>query len=355
MNYVFCGAYRELFFALYLKNKGEKVTVITHNKDIKKYCDTANIDCRYFGCIRPGLKSLNKLKTLKERLDKILNEIEFNEEDRFYLLHKQFSYEAFYLIEKISSNVEIYFKDTQRELDRFKPKFSNIFRKTGIKPILVCIKPILVYFHLLIMKCFLKIVLGLDLVFYDVNGYPCFGIDQKFFDKNNIKTILQNRNYDDIIWEVMKKTKINYKEYDNLISDDGACYDIVTYDSVKKIYQKLLGLPIEFAFKRHPNSKIRNGEDVFSESFFKKYDEIPIFIPIELLCNNIRKNVISIFSLSLIGASKIPHLKAISLLELVEWYNESYKKEFKNYLKRATNNRILFPNNFEELKKILLE
>ena len=71
--------------------------------------------------------------------------------------------------------------------------------------------------------------------------------------------------------------------------------------------------------------------------------------------NSIKKNVISVFSTALITASKFDHLKAISMMELVDWYHKPYKIEFKNHLIEESKNKIIFPKNFEELKELLLE
>ncbi|GAI40324.1 unnamed protein product [marine sediment metagenome] len=89
------------------------------------------------------------------------------------------------------------------------------------------------------------------------------------------------------------------------------------------------------------------------EELFINCEEFPDYIPVELLFNNIKKNVISVLSTSLGAASQLEHLRAISLLELVEWDNQSYKKEIKTRLIKESDNRTIFVKTFEELSKLL--
>ena len=199
--------------------------------------------------------------------------------------------------------------------------------------------------------------MDLNLIFYETNKIPRFGINDRFLEENNIKIFAQNQDFNEFIIDVVKKSKINQKKYENLIIGDGpGIGDIVKYDSIKKVYKNLLGSPLEFAFKRHPNPvKAKYEIHMLHKDLFKNCETFPDYIPVELFFNNIKKNVISILSVSLIIASRLKHLKAISLLELVEWYHQSYKDEVKKGLMKASKNKILFPTSFEELKAIILD
>lgn len=339
MNYIFCPAYRSLFFALYLRNLGKSITIITYNKDIKKYCVDTNIDHLYFEVLRPGIISFYKVGTLKSRLDNLIGRINFGKEDCFYLLDNAIAYEGFYLAKELSKKGVAYFKDTSRELKIYELKFNRVFLEK------------------LVIKYLLKIFLGLDLIFYETNKVPRFGINDKFIEKNKIIKIAQDQDFDDLILDVVKKSKIGQKEYENLIISDGpGIINILKYDSIKNVYKNLVDLPIEFAFKKHPDPiKAKYPIEVLYEELFKNYEQIPDYVPVELFFNNIKKNVVAIMSTSLITASQLEHLKAISLLELVEWYHQSYKNEAKDFLTKASRNRIIFVNDFEELKEILLD
>ena len=161
-----------------------------------------------------------------------------------------------------------------------------------------------------------------------------------------------NKSLRDLQLDAMRKSYIKLREYDNLIITDGDLLGIIDEDSLIKIYESLLKLPYRFTVKYHPRV-LKAHKPARYEELFINCEELPDYIPVELLFNNIRKNVISVFSISLISASQLEHLKAISLLELVEWNDESYKKEIKTWLMKESNNRIIFVKTFEELNKLL--
>ena len=338
MNYLFCGAYRALFFALYLKNSGKPISIITYNKDIIRYCKATNINYIYFEVLRPDLKSFYKVGALKSRLDNLIEKIDFGKEDCYYQLGNAVAYDSFYLAKELSKKGVVYFKNTEREWKIYKPKLNRVFLET------------------LLIKYLLKLFLGLDIMFYDTNTVPRFGFNDKFIKKNRMIKIAEDLDFDDIILEVVKKSNINQKEYDNLIISEGPIITgILKYDSIKNVYKSLMDLPREFAFKKHPDPiSAKYPIDTLYEEVFKNCKEIPDYIPVELSFNNIKRNVVAIVSSALITASRLEHLKAISLLELVEWYHQSYKKELKKYLIKKSNNRIIFVKDFDELKELLL-
>lgn len=354
MNYVFCGSYGDLFIALDLKNSGKEITIVTYSEDIKKYCMAANIKSIYFQTVKPGfrltikpitlvwlgMKALRDVVTFKNRLDNLIRKINFGEEDSFYMLTRWIAYEEFYLAKELSKKGKgtVYFGGIGwREFKIYKTKFN------------------LRFFEHLIVRYLLKIFLGLDLISYDTNNYPRFGIDDKFLKKHKIIKVAYDRDYAEFVLDVVKKTKTDQKKYDNLLVGEGSgITSIIKYDSIRNIYKYLVDLPLEFVLKKHP--KVREHEyqiDILYQELFKDCEELPEYIPVELFLNNIKRNVITIASQALIAASQLKHLKAISLLELVEWYNQSYKSEVKNDLMKASKNRIIFVKDFAELKAVL--
>ena len=141
---------------------------------------------------------------------------------------------------------------------------------------------------------------------------------------------------------------------DCLIIDGGSLENQIVRESIDTVFEHILKLPVEYAFKKHP-SKAQKRPDMAHYKLFEQCEEIPSYMPVELIYNTIKRNVISLYSASLVTASHLPHLKVISLLELVDWYNESFKKEMKEHLSKSSDGKILFPKNIEELKSILLE
>jgi len=339
MIYVFCGAYKALMFALYLKSLGKEITVLTHNEDIIKYCAEENIKCIKFELVRPKFTSFYKVFKLKKVLDEVIKKIDFHREDEFFLTGKSMAYDSFYLAKEISKKGVVYYKNPDRELKKYKPpRFKSFFIRGYI------------------VKLMLKFVLDLDLIYYDTHEDPRFGIDDDFLNKCGIKEYAPTIPAEKLILEGIKNYQSNYKEYDNFIVDDGLLIGYVKIDSMINLYKKLFDLPLKFAFKKHPNLGEEEAHPDSYYSFYKNFkdcDEIPKYIPAELLYNNIRKNVISVCSNALITASQLQHLKAISLLDIVEWFDESNKKYFKDYLIKESKKKIIFPQSFSELKRII--
>ena len=340
MNYVYCGSHLPLLFALSLKNKGEKITILSFSEDVIKYCNDENIDFIKLEYIRPTASSPHKVFTLKRMLDNALEKIECGKEDCFFLTGRGKDYDSFYLAKELSKRgCTIYYTDSGgAELKKYIPP--------GFKPFFIRGEVIRVLF---------KLILNLDLKCYTIYDVPFFGIDDEFIEKYNVKEYALERTHPELILEVAKKSKISYGKCENLIADQGSLAGVINFYSLKNVYKNLFDLPLKFSFKKHPGpTQQENKSDILFYKLFKHCDEIPKHIPIELLCNNIRKNMISVFSFSLIVASNFKHLKAISLLELVDWCDDSFKSTMKKLLIEKSKNKILFPKNFDELKEILL-
>lgn len=327
---------------LYLKNVlGKEVTMITHSKIIRKFCEDEHINHIDFEKIMLTVTSLHKIFALKKTLDDLIKKIDAKKEDGFFLTGNAKGYGSFYLAKELSKKgFKVWYKATDlegREMKRFKPPwYKPIFIRGGI------------------IRILLKIFLDLDLIYYDAHTDPCFGITDDFLKKYNIKEYDPEHSAEELIFKGLKASNKKFKEYDNLIMDQGPLVKIIEFDSLKRLNEKILELPIKFAFKKYPNSL---DETEFEKNYFKLFKrckELPDYIPVELLLNNIQRSVISVISTSLITASKFDNLKTISLLELVKWHNKKTKEEWRQTLSKASKNKILFPTSFEELEKLLL-
>lgn len=336
MNYIFCPSYASLFFALDLKNSGKDIKIITDNISVRNYCRTANLNGIYYEYVTVPITRLYKIATLRSRIDNLIKKVDIKKEDDFYLLDNSFDISCFYLAKEWSKRGEVYFNNLQGlYTNQIKDNYLN--------------------FGFLILtssKYLFKLFLGLDLIFLEVNSAPVFGISDKFLKENNIKKFTLTKNLKELKLDAMRKSHIKLIESDNLIISDGNISGRVTEASLLKMYKSLLKLPYKFAVKYHPHVLKRQKLARYEELFIS-CGEFPDYIPVELLFNNIRRSVIAIYSAALIAASQLGHLKAISLLELVEWNNPTYKREIKNWLIKESNDRIIFVNNFEELSKLL--
>ena len=103
MNYIYSGAYKALLFALYLKNLGKEITVISPHEGIIKYCADVKINCIKFRLVKPTVSSAYKLLTLKKELDKIIELVNFGKDDAFFLASARTKgYPGFYLAKELS-------------------------------------------------------------------------------------------------------------------------------------------------------------------------------------------------------------------------------------------------------------
>lgn len=335
--YTYCGAHKALMFALYVKSSGKDITVITSNKDVIKYCQKENINFIELKDTQLTAKYLYKVFGFKKRLDKVIKKIDFKKNDEFLLLGTATNaIDSFYLAKELSKKGIVYYKNPDMVLEKYRLPF---FIRGAMR------------------RFVLKLVLGLDLIYYNSHNAPRLGVDEKFLKKYNIKEYAAGTPPEKMIFDLIKNYKSSFNDYDNFIIDSSLLQGYVKFDSMLKFHENLFKLPVKFAFKKHPGL---TEEEMGSKSYitfyekFKSVEEIPNYVPVELLFNNVKKNVMSICSVALITASKFNHLKAISFIELLEWDDIPTKKQYKDYLKKESKNKILFPNNFEELKKILL-
>ena len=188
----------------------------------------------------------------------------------------------------------------------------------------------------------------MDLVILEDNCRPFFGFDNNFLKKNKIKKKSLDIDFKELKLDVMKRNYVKQKECDNLIVTSGLIStNIVNHTSLKRMYRHLFDLPHKFMIKAHPNPNFSD------KGFFDNFEKYLDYIPAELLLANVGRNVLSVASNTLIPASQLEHLNAISLLELVEWINQSYKKKIKTWFIEESNNRIIFVKTLEELNKLL--
>ena len=332
MKYIFCPSYASVFFALYLKNSENEIRIITDNISVREYCKIAELDYIYFDYVGVPITRFYKIATLRRRIDNLIKKVDIKEADDFYLLDNSYDISGFYLAKEWSKRGNVYFNNLQGlYTNQIKDNYLNFG-----------------FLTLTSLKYLFKIFLGLDLIFLEINSAPVFGINDKFLKKNNIKKIAVNRNLKELKLEVMQKNWVKQNECDNLLITEGLLgSNTVNHPSAKRMYRYLLSLPYKFVIKTHPN------QNYTDKGFFKKFEKYPNYIPSELLLGNVKKNMLSVFSATLIAASQLEDLKTISLLELVEWNNPSYKNEVKNWLIKESNNRIIFVKNLEELNDVL--
>ncbi len=329
MNYLYCECFAPIFFAEYIKGKGEDITIITINKNLIKYCDFAQIRCIYIE--RVGLRTLSfhKLFIFKKNIWKVIDNLNINKEDKFYLFDDGYILEGFYFARLLRNKHVTYYYKTNEYPERYKNKIS------------------LRLLSAIFDKVFYELFLGLDLILIKTSGkHISFGIDKDiFFKKNNISIALEKKSFNEIRFEIINDKTINIDKYESMFVDQGNCSNFLKNGYLDDIIKAFSDSSNKIVIKEHPHFSNTN--------LFEGFDKFPVFVPAEFLLGNIKKNVISICSTTLITVSKIDQLNAISLLELVEWKDEAYKKEQKEYLKKESNNKIIFVETMEELINFL--
>ena len=135
-----------------------------------------------------------------------------------------------------------------------------------------------------------------------------------------------------------------------LIVHQGTLTNYIEYDSLVDVYKKLLSLDMVFFFKKHPVQLVKN-EDHFI--IFKDCIEVEKSVPAEMFIPFLNDGcIVSVYSDTLVASSFFPQVKTIALLDMVKCKKESWRGRVKNMLVERSEDRILFPKNFKELKSV---
>jgi hypothetical protein len=317
--------YAMLMFALYKKNKGYEVTIITINANVNKFCEKVEMKSIYFKKQPISLRHVKNIRRYKRNIKNILKNLDVVSFEAFYFIDNAIALEAFYLVRLLKDKLPIYYYKTIEFNDIYNFKFTATWFYAELN--------ILLY----------KIVLGVNLVLKDINNKPEIGIDAVFYEQNNVMKIQEELDFYQLKEYVIRNNKIDITSYDVMFADQGVLRGIVIKNELEPIFQMFQNENIDIVIKEHPNFK--QEINVFGD--IPKY---PDYIPSEFLFNNINKYVISVYSETLVSASKQSHLKAISLLEIVDWENEDYKNQVKQNLINKSDNKIIFVDSIDELK-----
>ncbi|WP_149025919.1 hypothetical protein [Polaribacter sp. BM10] len=240
-----------------------------------------------------------------------------------YLLDNVHTVEGFF----ISNNWKkgnVYYKNLSTEYSIFKNSLNTKYK---------------------IIQFLCKTVLKLNLIFRNQNGIPAIGIDDSFLLENKINPLVLD-NYNTIKLDVLNNFSFKGDKYNSILILQGKLEGIIEINSLKLVFNEIKKLK-SLVLKEHPKHKT---DELFS---IGNIPTIPDYFPVEMCYGNIKNNIISVFSLSLVVASRMKGRKAISLLELVDWCNEDYKKQIKNMLIKKSSNKIIFPKDILELQKEL--
>ena len=282
MDYVYVPSYGSLFYALYLVKNGIKTTVISNNKGIRDYCLNKDIKCIYFENIPINLRNIRNIRILKEKTRSIIEKIP--EESRVYVLFRYFDVNGFYLIKELSKKTRVYHTDIDSNL-------FSILGPIGLKRFID-----LGYYKGILLAKILRILLDLDLTPKIMIRWWMMSLSDNFYARHNMQKMEFDKPYQEIKLEVIDKFSEKQEGCDTLLLIEvPEVEEFVDYKHLQFIYKRLFEAGLDIKIKYHPPEK----RDELIKNDIEGY---PTEIPGEFLLKNVKSNVVSLYSLSLITA-----------------------------------------------------
>lgn len=326
MNYIYSECFSPIFFAEYEKDKGQDITLITNNLSIRSYCAARSIECIFIIKIVPTVLSFYKLFSFKKNIKNVIHKYKINNNDKFYIFDNSFILQGFYFCRLLRKQHNVFYYETIEINSRYKQ-----------------IKPLKTYLLAHADALFYKIFLGINTVLLEDNNNPIIGIDKRvFFKKNNINISPVKISFIDLKMEVIKFNIWKLQKFETMFVDIGSASGILVENYLQSILKTFVRSKNEIVIKEHPSFA--------NDKLFDDFEKYPKYIPAEYLLENITRNVISLFSTTLLCASRIERLNAISLIDLVTWKDVSYKLHTKKQLQSESGGRIIFIQTIDELE-----
>lgn len=340
MKYIFCPSYESLYFVLYYQYSNKDFTVITYNWGIKCFCNHLRLKYIYFEYSSLSGKNIIRhiiqLYRLRKKLDDITANCNPKTEDKFYLLGHIISWPGFYLALKFSKKCRVYFKPVSGAMEIYVPKEG---RDQQLKD----------YWRVYYLRWIVQLIFGMPTTIYSTRVKHVIGINETFFKKYGIQQLPLDKSIHDFRTNVLKNPKqfVN-KTYDTMLLYEAPYLKSnMSPDTIQYLYKKMTSCLTNFVVKGRPDIQYENYEYLPSEvTTFLSY------FPSELLYRNIRKYIVGIISASLVTVKYMPHLKAVSVLELAKWKTPREKQYYKDFLIQQ-HNKILFPKTWKEFREII--
>jgi hypothetical protein len=280
-----------------------------------------------------------RIRKLTRKLFK--NNFQFVHNSNIYFFGSSFALDMFALIKMLSKTNYIYFLDYDTK--RIYLAWCKYFN-----------------FRYIILKIIYNLIYKLDIKFININERPIATLSDQFFSKAKIiKLKMTEYSYD---VEIFKKYILTNKEVIInkrvlLLDDDCYLFSYCSGEELRRILNKLKKmldsyfLKSEILFKKHPNDTFYNKQ---FNSIYDDYTEYPYYIPAEriFLEQNI-KLVVGGFSNVLGIASKHYNIKSIAYIKLIPFRHEEFKDHVIRILKEESDNKIDFPDSWEELNSLL--
>jgi hypothetical protein len=205
-----------------------------------------------------------------------------------------------------------------------------------------------------------NLVYNIEIKIVNVDDKPVPTLSYRFFKNRNIKNIsakeypydtniLSGYNLDN--GEVPKNKRIVLLDDQCNISSSHSRMELsIILRKLKEIIKSNFSQD-QVLFKRHPNPEFYSKE---FDSIYSPFSEYPYYIPADFifLHPNIRF-VIGGFSTTLATASKYDNIRSISYIKLVPFNNEDYRNQIIKFLKSESEDKIFFPDSWDELNLLL--
>jgi len=328
MLYIYSECYSPIFFALYKVNMRTEVTILTINKNVEKFCELMGIKCIFFHHYSIGIFNCWMIRDFKRQLKDLVKSLKWKEGDTFYILDNAFALDGFYLSRLLRGKKSSFYYPTI--------KYNNFYNGPYLsKTFILSIFVLILY----------KIFTGMDLILLSTGGKPTLGIGNKFFKRNNIQVDNSIIDFRQLKLDVIKTNSVKLDIYEIMLADHGKLSGEIKFDSYEAVCNEIFTNAKSLVIKEHPRLK--------QDHLFKDIKCFPDYIPGELLLGNITRIVLSIYSEVLIIASKTDHLKAVSLLELIDWEDEELKNSMKKKLITLSDNRIIFVQSTYDLIEMI--
>lgn len=328
MEFIYARSYYGIFIALLVKSTNQNITVISPSTDIIELCKL--LDIKYLQI--PDIPRAEYLKNRKKIKNEIEDIIKVISDSKFHFSHKQFDTFCFILVgELIKGKKEIFFHPI--EVDYENDGFFSL-----------SVGKYLSYFKKVYEAIQIKLIWNLRLNITVQSKIILLSLPKSIFNNQRIEIVSYKKDFEKLKADISLKNQITlFKSKTLFISQNlNNIPELIENDSINDLYSKLKQL--NMTVKLHPNME--------KDNFFTECPTYPTFIPVEFLFSNVG-NVISVHSASLITASYFPYIKTISLLNLLQWKDNNYKEKVKNILIKGSENRIVFPENYDELFAIL--
>jgi hypothetical protein len=322
MKILYSNSYQSFYLALNWFQKGDFVELWSAKEHILTTARRIGIPTRelpYFKAIWWILRP-NRMKTFFNDIA-----LSLNKNCEFHFTHTQWDTFLFRLIPFIRSKkctIKICLWDVEYTYPELKPGFNYIVARLE---------------HLVSESFFPS-----KMILKEFKGIPVFGINSSYCKRWRVEIPKIQFDYLDMVAETCKKVRLDLERINWLFIEQP---DFLL-DKEKELFFIERILDLKCMVKPHPASQRKGwGKYLYGQDY-----------PLELIVMQVDKGVVGLYSAGLVYAAK-QGLKSISLLlivfEFLSQNGRKYAEILKEELQLQSHGKILFPNDWDELLKLM--